>query len=137
MKAEIGRMKSGKLVRIIQEKGEYKLEIGGRISDSFRSRETAFRKGKILMLKSWLPEAKEESLEDMLNSYLDISYNFTLEWCDRQAEKQPDCECGCWGYPMELGTFWSWAKNKYRGCPHCGENIEHKKNLSSFRSKDE
>ncbi|MFW6270628.1 MAG: hypothetical protein ACOC4G_11170 [Bacillota bacterium] len=127
MKVEIGRTKSGKLLRIYDDRQEYYLEVGGELRDSFDSRSKAVRKGKMLMVKSWLPEASEENIAEMLDSYVDFDYNFTLEWCDRQAEKHPECDCGCWGYPLEMGTIWSWRKNKYRGCPKCGEDIGQEK----------
>ena len=124
MADEIGRTKSGQLLRLYDDGKEYKLEIGGEIAESFPSRAAAVCKAKVLMIKSWLPKAAEDNINDMLKSYVDFEYNFTLEWCDRQAEEHIDCDCGCWGYPMELGFPGIWKKDKYRGCPQCGENIE-------------
>ncbi len=124
MSEEIGRTKSGKLLRIYDDQKEYKLEVGGEIKQSFTSREKAIREGKVLMLKSWLTETNEKKIREMLNSYLKVDYDFMLEWCDRQAEEKPECDCGCWGYPVEMGIIWSWKRNKYRGCPQCGENIK-------------
>lgn len=121
---EIGRTKSGKLLRIYNDKKEFKLEVGGEIKQSFTSRKEAIREGKVLMLKSWLPETDEKTIREMLKSYLTVDYNFMLEWCERQAEGKHECDCGCWGYPVEMGFLWSWKINRYRGCPQCGEKIK-------------
>lgn len=124
MAGEIGRTKSGKLLKIISaEEGQYMLEIGGEAEKKFSTRDKAEREAGVIMLKSWLPEAEEENIREMLNSYLEVGYNFIVEWCDRQAEEKPDCDCGCWGYPMEIGTYWTWSKKKFKGCPKCGEEI--------------
>jgi len=124
MPDEIGRTKSGKLLRIYNDQNKYELEVGGEIKQNFASRKEAIREGQVLMLKSWLPETAEEKIRVMLKSYLKIDYDFTREWCDRLAREHPECDCGCWGYPVEMGIFWTWKKNKYRGCPKCGENIK-------------
>ena len=124
MPQEIGRLKSGKLLRIYIKNDNFILEIGGEISQSFTNREEAVKEGKILMLKSWLPGAEKENIKNMLNSYMDIEYNFIMEWCDRQAREKPECDCGCWGYPVEIGIFGSLNKNRYKGCPKCGEDIK-------------
>lgn len=123
MKIEVGRLKTGELLRIYENKEECKLEVGGEARGEFTDRNEAVRAAEVLMIKSWLPESSKENIREMLNSYISVEYNFTREWCDRQAEEDHDCECGHWGYPMEMGTFWYWKKNKYRGCPKCGENI--------------
>ena len=123
MGIEVGRLKTGELLRVYENKEEYKLEIGGETRENFKELNEAVRAAELLMLKSWLPESSKENIREMINSYVSVEYNFTKEWCDRQAEKDHDCECGCWGYPIEMGTFWSWRKNKYRGCSKCGENI--------------
>lgn len=121
---EIGRTKSGKLIKVIYKKRDkYILEVGGTIKAEFSSLEAAKNEAKLIMLKSWLPESKEEKIKELLNSYIEIEYNFTLEWCDRQAEEKPDCDCGCWGYPMEIASYWTWDYKKYKGCPKCGEDI--------------
>ncbi len=124
MKIEVGRLKTGELLRIYENKEEYKLEVGGEARVKFTDQNEAVRAAEVLMIKSWLPECSEENIWEMLNSYISVEYNFTREWCDRQAAEDHDCECGHWGYPMEMGTFWSWRKNKYRGCPKCGEDID-------------
>ena len=126
MPNEIGRTKSGKLLRIYYDQNEYKLEVGGEIKQSFASRKEAITGGKVLMLKSWLTGTSDDKIKEMLKSYLKIDYDFTLEWCDRLAKEDPECDCGCWGYPMEIGTFWTWKKNRYRGCSKCGENVRKK-----------
>ncbi len=124
MAEEIGRLQSGELLRINKdEDGHFLLEIAGEVEAKFKSREEAIKESKVMMLKSWLPGAGEEEIRNMLNSYLEIGYNFLQEWCEKQAEKQPDCDCGCGGYPLEMGTFWTWSGNKYRGCPECEEKI--------------
>ena len=124
MKIEVGRLKTGELLRIYENKEECKLEVGGEARGEFTDQNEAVRAAEVLMIKSWLPESSKKNIGEMLNSYISVEYNFTREWCDRQAEEDHDCECGHWGYPMEMGTFWSWKKNKYRGCPKCGENID-------------
>lgn len=122
MAEEIGRLKSGELLRIYKNDG-YILEIGGEKEDEFKTREKAAAEGKVMMLKSWLPGAEEDDIRNMLASHLEIDFNFLREWCEKQAEEKPDCDCGCWGYPMEMGTLWTWDKNKYRGCPKCGHKV--------------
>lgn len=124
MPDEIGRTKSGKLLRIYDDQNNHKLEVGGKIEQSFASREEAVREGKVLMLKSWLTETSEQQIREMLKSYLKVDYDFMLEWCDRQAGENPECDCGCWGYPVEMGIIGIWKKNRYRGCPQCGEIIK-------------
>ncbi|MFW5979933.1 MAG: hypothetical protein ACOCQ2_01060 [Halanaerobiales bacterium] len=78
----------------------------------------------MLMLKSWLADTSKKKIREILKSNLKIDYDFTLEWCERQAREEPECDCGCWGYPVEIGVFWFWNKNKYRGCSNCGEDIK-------------
>ena len=124
MAGEIGRTKSGKLIKVSRNQGDkYILKVGDKIEARYSSKEEASKEGKIIMLKSWLPETKKERIRELLNSYMSIEYNFTLEWCDRQAEEKPECDCGCWGYPMEIGTYWTWSIKKFKGCPKCGEKI--------------
>ncbi|SDM12190.1 hypothetical protein [Halarsenatibacter silvermanii] len=127
MEIEVGRLKTGELLRINKNKEGYILKAGGETRGDFSDREKAVREAKVLMIKSWLPESSRENIEEMLNSYISLDYNFTLEWCERQADKDHDCDCGCWGYPMEMGAFWTWKKNKYRGCPKCRDDITQKK----------
>ena len=130
METQIGRTKSGDLLRIYKDKNtneNYKLEVGGETKNSFDNREQAIREGKVFMLKTWLPGAKEEDIKNMLKSFIKIEYDFMLEWCDRMANEDIECDCGCWGYPMEIGTYWTWEANKYKGCSKCSEKIvEHK-----------
>ncbi len=125
MADEIGRMKSGEMIRVCSdESNNYIIKVAGEKENSFNTREEAVQESKVLMLKSWLPDADEKHIRNMLNSCMEIDYNFMLEWCERQAENRPQCECGCWGYPLDTGTIWTWRGNKYRGCPECGEKIE-------------
>ena len=124
MADEIGRMKTGELLRVNEKENEYMLEVGGETRKSFSCREDAIRECKVMMLKSWLPESKGKNIRKMLASFVDVEYNFMLEWCERQAGEEHDCDCGCWGYPIEMGTLWTWNKNKYRGCSECGEKIK-------------
>lgn len=124
MAGEIGRIKSGKLLKITRdEDNNYLLEIGGEVEKKFSDQSKAEKEARLIMLQSWLPEAAEENIREMLNSYLSVEYNFMVEWCERQAREDPDCDCGCWGYPMEIGTYWTWGKKKFMGCPKCGEEI--------------
>ena len=124
MAGEVGRTKSGKLLKVTRgEDNNYLLKIGGEVEKSFSNADEAQKEARIMMLKSWLPEAKEENIREMLNSHLDLQYNFMIEWCERQAKDKHDCDCGCWGYPMEIGTYWTWDKSKLIGCPECTEEV--------------
>ncbi len=77
MSEPVGRNKAGELIRVYRsEDGSFNLEVGGVKKSEFSSRSEAIKRGKLTMVKSFVPGVDEKKFISMLDTDVIVDYDF-------------------------------------------------------------
>ncbi len=80
MSIPVGRNKAGELIRIYENsRGGYNVEVGGSKIEEVEKQEAAIDRGKIIMLKSFMPSIDEHRAKELLQSDVVVDYNFRTD----------------------------------------------------------